>query len=428
MQKHTPHQHILSVVDCHRRYTTLCALFAGEEHCSIAYRLPKPGDTVFLSSEHWKLHPGAPCQQARFQLLLTKAVGRGYSSQIYEAQLQQCAPAAHKWSQGFSPDQVTNISSSSNCQHFVDACKLPPTLTEPGRRLALKIRHQHQNMTSRALPGCNPQWMERTRDMFLSTHTVLTGMSSHAHALTSYLVGDIHAAKATTDAQKELGAPAHLLDLAEGQNLWSVVGEAGPIDTHRVISQVLRTLVELNKKGWVHQDLTLGQIVCGRRAPHPLNKNHMDDGSITNCYVVDFDVLQFLGNATDIPHTAVFPLPHLGPDYVRGHVASTTHVWSLGFAMLQLRGKLTKYTAVELLSGRKENAQTLATLRSKPYMHLSQVEWNFVRRCMTYDWKERPTTTMLTEDEYIVKGVLEQVQVLEATEVQGPGVAQFHAP
>jgi serine/threonine protein kinase len=394
-------------------------LLAGNEQCS-TYRLPKPGDTVFLSGEHWKPQLGVPCQQARFQLLLTKAIGRGYESQVYEAKLQQCTAAAQNWSQVLSPQPDATDSNSSSCQPFVNACQLPSTLTEPGRRLALKILHKNQNIPT--LAGCDLPWMEGARGTYLKIHSVLSGMPPDADALKSYLVGDVYAAHTSTEVQREAGVPAQLLDLVDGHDLWPVVGRLGPADTHRVVSQVLRTLVELNKKGWVHQDIHVGQIVCSARPPSTPHQSHMAEHSVSNCVVVDFDELEFLGNATDMP-ARLQGVYHRAPEYYRGRVATTSDVWSLGFAMILLRCGWPFEYADDLQRGRESNAQALAAMRaSQPYIRLLQVEWDFIQRCMAYDWKERPTTAMLASDSYISKGVTEKLWgvQLEYTEDQGP--------
>jgi hypothetical protein len=317
---------------------------------------------------------------------------------MYVAQLQQCTTGATAWGRDFSLGPTTAFSNSSSCQRIVDACKLPSTLTEPGRRLALKIKHRGRGVPT--LEGCDEPWMQGTRDMYLRIHTILNGMSTGSHALTSYLVGDVHGATASPDAQQGPGVPAQLLALVDGRDLeW--LGQLGPVDTHRVISNVLRTLVELNNKGWVHFDLHVGQIVCSPRLSSP----PVTDGSIAACMVVDLDDMVYLGTATELPTTRECN-QHRPPECDRGRVASTSDVWSLGFAMLTRRGHLTSEYVEGLKSGRRGSARTLATLRSRPpYMQLSQVEWDFIQRCLTYDWKERPTMSMLAADDYIVKGV-----------------------
>lgn len=195
--------------------------------------------------------------------------------------------------------------------------------------------------------------------------------------------------------------PAQLLDFVDGRSVeW--LGQLGPIDTHRVISDVLSTLVELNKKGWVHFDLHVGQIVCSPKLSSP----HEPDGSITTCMVVDLDDMVFLGNATDLPTNRDCRPPWRAPECNGRRVTSTADVWSLGFDILTRRGWLAPEHVAGLKSGSEGNANTLATLRSSPtYKHLLQVEWDFIKRCLTYDWKERPTTAMLAKDDYIVKGL-----------------------
>lgn len=141
--------------------------------------------------------------------------------------------------------------------------------------------------------------------------------------------------------------------------------------------------------------------VCGPSLSSPLTT----DGSITGCTVVDFDALYFLGNATD----KVMPTHchrHTPPECDAGRVTSNFDVWSLGYVILAHRGQLAPEDLAELKSSQEGSARTLAALRSSPsYKHLSQAEWDFIQRCLTYDWKERPTAAMLTEDDYIVKGV-----------------------
>lgn len=178
--------------------TNSCVMLAVDGRCG-SYRLPKPGDTVVLSSKHWKRNPGVPCQQGRFHLLLTKAIGRGYQSQVYMAELQQCTIATIAWDQTVSPGPATVIGDTSSCQQLVDACKLPSTLTESGRRLVLKVHHRGRGLPT--LEGCDEPFVQGARDMYLRIHTIMNSLSPDAHVVTSYLVSDVHAATTSPDAQ-----------------------------------------------------------------------------------------------------------------------------------------------------------------------------------------------------------------------------------
>jgi serine/threonine protein kinase len=256
--------------------------------------------------------------------------------------------------------------------------------------------------------------MQGIRERYLRTHNVSNDMSPDLHVPRSYVVGDIYAADASPEAQA--GVPAILQDVVDGEALSPLVGRLGPVDTHRVISQVLQTLSRLHKKGWVHRDLHLGQIMCTKKPSRPkpprqlLTQRSMPDGSISDCVLVDFDTVVFLGNATSVLATyTVTGFDATGskpPEYHAGRVTSTLDVWAVGTAMLAMRAASPMPTfAKDLHRGQDRRKSTFARMRAaRPYKKLSNTEWAFIRRCLAFDWQQRPTPAILAEDRYILKG------------------------
>lgn len=286
-------------------------------------------------------------------------------------------------------------------------------------------------------------------------------LGAGTHILRSHVLGSVRrvpkpAADTTATAESEAPdlaaaaaaaevvapSPALLMDLAEGGSLRQQIdrmrdgqglqepGVLSQAHAHRIVKGCLQTLDRLHAAGWVYLDLQPSNLVSLHKdegeAALQDRKAVRDDSSeqaaalaggndeLPGHLLVDFSSAFFLGGAEQRKHFKPM-LTYTSPELLLYSIASkAADIWALGMLLLELRSGDPSVGQHVLDNGgepgglfnKNAHASTLQALQqeARHTAGLTETEWSFVTRCLTFDWQQRPSVRELLGDAYVVHG------------------------
>lgn len=199
---------------------------------------------------------------------------------------------------------------------------------------------------------------------------------------------------------------------------------------HRIVQGCLQALDRLHAAGWVCLDLQPSNLVSlhkdeceaavkdrkvirgdtSSEQAAALREGAAKD-ELPGHLLVDFSSAFFLGGAEHRKHYKPMST-YMSPELLLSSTASqAADIWALGMLLLKLRSGNRSVGRYVLDNGgepgrlwdKAAHASTLQALRQE-FTSLTDTEWSFVTRCVTFDWQQRPSARELLGDAYVVHG------------------------